>query len=236
MLGKSRYSVTNVSFTYPILWQTCGELWADRECWTIRAMAKKRAFIAPSGSVESASKPNGSDSASAVVAAHAAASLSDATPLSERGERIAATIRPDGALDLDSMRPATRERLLKAIKATPLPGAESHDMSKAVEELKPLAMMLYSTMGSVAASIAMASGYTRDQASVLLFTSQEQIGLAEPTARVLLKHSASLAYADEAILATALLGVIMAKVNALKAASMERASVASSQPRPHAVQ
>jgi len=130
-------------------------------------------------------------------------------------DRIGIPLTAAGAIDFEGLRPATRDRLESALRASGLRQPTSTGSDPA---LLRQCEALYDALGVIAYALAQVYGYG-ERASVLLFTADEKLALSAPTARVLAKYPDSLKYADEITLTVTLIGVLSAKVRQLEAPS-----------------
>lgn len=163
------------------------------------------------GSEPAERKPNGASGMGGAVSA------ASGLRLSETSTRLSITLKADGSLDLDAMRPATRERVLKAIASTKTPDTPA-DRQRQIAELEPLAAMACHALGLACVLGARLKGIPDRYAAMLAITETQQAQLAGPAARVLAKYSGALAYADEAILVTALVSTLAGNIQAMQQA------------------
>lgn len=147
-------------------------------------------------------------------------------------ERLSIPLR-HGAVDIESMRATTKDRLRSILTDPELAGklGIAGQAVAAGESLfdPSVCGILYDALGKIAFAFAVKSGYTPESARNLLFTVSEKESVSPLTARVLDKWIPfSGKYRDEAMLAVALFGIINGKVAMLQKA----ANVLPFQPQP----
>jgi hypothetical protein len=131
-----------------------------------------------------------------------------------RAPRLGFSVTPNGAIDLEAMRPETRQRVLDAIARTAVPGTRAVADDP---EWLPIADQIAMLLGVGAAAIAeRALGYSHEQALTLLYTPDERAAIAGPASRVLRKRFGMLAESEETLLALAIIGVTLPKIASLK--------------------
>lgn len=133
-------------------------------------------------------------------------------------------LTPDGRIDLEKVRPATRERLKKAFDDADLhaalgltkPAATVNEDESAVFA-SHVAPALYNALNALLTAFPRRYGYTAEAAQVMAFSTEEVQHLAPLTGKVLAKHLGGRSkYQDEFLLATMVLSGIMAKVTLLE--------------------
>lgn len=138
----------------------------------------------------------------------------DPPSASRPADRVGVPLTANGAIDLDAMRPNTRQRVLDAIRKTKITSETSTEVSPALRELAETAIGAVGLLSMLGARLA---GYPEERAMVMVWTPSEVAMTRDPAARVLAKHQESLKYADEFMLASAALAIIGQKVQLLRA-------------------
>jgi len=112
---------------------------------------------------------------------------------------ISIPLKEDGTIDTETMRESTREKLTKALGASPLVGSFSVDD----------AAIIYDGLGSLEAWAAVKFfGVEPELAKLFLYSQEEKQVLAEPTAKVLSKYMPNVGrFKDEATLILSLYAI-----------------------------
>lgn len=135
----------------------------------------------------------------------------------ERRQSVAIPVDKTGKVAIEDLSEKARARLVSmlndpAVRALGVtPAADAGAVDPAVTGI------LYDAIGSLASSIAVATGHTVDSAKLLAFTADEKASLAEPTAKVLSKYSGAWAkWQDEIALGMLLTAILQGKVQRLE--------------------
>jgi len=122
----------------------------------------------------------------------------------DRSERLSIPLTADGnAIDWERMRPGTRDKLKTLTGSAPAGVAGPEPVDPAVVG------MIYGSLGMLMMSAARAKGYTAEQASVLVFTTEEKAALVEPTSKVLSKYTGALGRWQDEIMLTVMIGTVL---------------------------
>lgn len=163
------------------------------------------------------------------------ATVPEPSDQADKIERFAIPLDPkSGAIVLDNMRDASREKLIKALAATPnlapntSPGASADDA--ALNAI--LASVLYDAVSSIAIVVARSRGFSASAASLLRYTDEEKQSFIAPTAAVLDKYDFLKGkYKEEILLLTVVGAVTGSKIMAMqKAEAMIVAAPAPGEP------
>lgn len=131
--------------------------------------------------------------------------------------KISLPINEDGSFDFSTMREATKERLRAAVASSPSLFPSSAPSEVMLFPPQVIAVM-YGAIGATESMLAQRMGKIPKQIadSVFTYTPQELELLYPPTARVLQKYASEwmIKYQDEIALATLLVSMTVAKVNA----------------------
>lgn len=137
--------------------------------------------------------------------------------------RFSFGLTPAGAIDLDAMRPASRDRMLRAIKATKIPGADGAPAAVS-DAMRKEAHGALSLLGLLAVTIAKSAGFQDQECAMLAFSADERTMLVEPAAAVLAKYAHVMKYREETELIAALAMVMGEKVTRMRRAARDRIS------------
>lgn len=139
-------------------------------------------------------------------------------------DRIGVPIDESGAFDLDSMRPATRERFDAALKKTRFPQAQAN-----AQDFRPVASMAVDAVVSLQVMAATVLRCTPEEARHFAWSVQQRAVLADQLGVVLSRHPGWMENAPEALLAATYCGFLVASVQAIRrereggpAASLDR--------------
>lgn len=184
-------------------------------------MASRKSRIFPRTAVAAAGSSDEHPPMTPPPAPAPASDTSEATTGRTSVDRIGIGITATGAIDIDSMRPGTRQRFLDALAKSKLPGspAASAAPTPVSDEMRATASMACAALGMLLMAGARLAGYSEHDARLMLFTPHETDIVRDPAARVLQKYAGSFAYAEESALAAVLLTLVSQKFVSLKTAA-----------------
>jgi len=188
-----------------------------------RIFPRRTAVRRPSETPQPAPKP--ADTPPAVAPAPEPSPDRAASPGASRVvDRIGVPIDASGAFDLDSMRPATRERFETALKKTRIPNAQVN-----AADYRPVASMAVDAIVSLQVMAATVLRCTPEEARHFAWSVQQRAVLADQLGVVLARHPGWMENAPEALLAATYCGFLVGSVQAIRrereggpAASLDR--------------
>jgi hypothetical protein len=146
------------------------------------------------------------------------------------GSKLQVSLKDDGSIDWEAMRDSTREKVKQAFRSTP--GLNDGPAAQPPIQMFNPAMVsgMYDMLGSIEATVAERFGKIPQPIAqrVFAYTPAEKEMLAGPTARVLNKYIPDwmIKYQDEIALASTLIAITNAKVNAaITLARMSQANI-----------
>lgn len=145
---------------------------------------------------------------------------SDATdipPAEEKAERLSFPLDKDGAIAVEQLRPATRDKLRAALASPSVRSAIFGGPVGPSPEDAAICGALYDTVSSVLVSIYRASGYTLEQAELARYSDDQKKALVPLTAKVFAKWVGDFAYMDELMLCVMLATITSQNVQAVQA-------------------
>jgi hypothetical protein len=135
-------------------------------------------------------------------------------------KRVAIPVNADGRIVVELLTDKAKSRLTRMMNDPAVRSFVDPPASVTVSsgDIDPaITGVLYDAIGSLASSIAVATGHTVDSAKLLAFTAEEKSQLAAPTAAVLSKYSGAWAkWQDEIGLGLLLTAIVQGKLSRLE--------------------
>jgi hypothetical protein len=132
------------------------------------------------------------------------------------GSKLQVSLKEDGSIDWDTMRESTKEKVKQMIRSSGIPG---NGVQAEAQMFNPqMVSGMYDMLGAIEATVAQRFGKIPPHIAkqVFTYTSAEKQSLEGPTIRVLNKYIPDwmIKYQDEIALASTLIALTTAKVNA----------------------